>query len=82
MVARLTEEQRGLIAQSAGKPIEVLDPQTNQLFVLMGKNQFEMLRPLFEPVPLSEQERNAQLLEMGKRAGWDDPAFDVYNLRS
>jgi len=80
MVARLTEEQRTLIAQSPGKPVECIDPQTNQLFILMGKTQYEMLRPLFEPVPISEQERLAQLQHMGKRAGWDDPAFDVYNM--
>jgi len=80
MVARLSEEQRQLLAQAQQKPIEILDQQTNQLYILMNKNQYELIRPLFEPVPFSQEEKRQQLTAMGMRAGWDDPTFDVYDL--
>ena len=80
MVARLSEEQRQVLAQAQQKPIEILDQQTNQLYILINKNQYDLLRPLFEPVPYSSEEKEQQLTAMGMRAGWDDPVFDVYDL--
>ncbi len=34
---------------------------------------------LFEEDPVTEKERLFQLEQFGKRAGWDDPAMDMYD---
>jgi hypothetical protein len=34
---------------------------------------------LFTEEPLSPQERQQLLVKAGLRAGWDDPAMDVYD---
>jgi hypothetical protein len=43
MKIELTEQQRQLVRE--GKPIDVVDPQTNEAFVLIPRQQFEELRP-------------------------------------
>ncbi|MFT3881472.1 MAG: hypothetical protein QM703_17625 [Gemmatales bacterium] len=79
MVARLSEEQRLLLMKTQQKPIEIVDSQTNQHYVLMNKTQYDQLLPLMEPTRYSAEEKQQQLAAMGKRAGWDDPVFDVYD---
>lgn len=79
MVARLSEEQRQLLIKAQQKPIEIVDSQTNQHYILMNKTQYDQLLPLLGPSPYSAEEKQQQLAAMGKRAGWDDPAFDVYD---
>ena len=39
----------------------------------------EHLKSLFEDDPVTEQERLFHLQQFGRRAGWDDPAMDVYD---
>jgi hypothetical protein len=34
---------------------------------------------LIEDIPVTDQERQYQLQQFGKRAGWDDPEMDFYN---
>lgn len=48
-------------------------------FVLIRSEVYERLKALFEDDPVTEQERRNQLQQFGKRAGWDDPAMDVYD---
>jgi hypothetical protein len=59
--------------------MEVADPTQRNRYVLVSVEAYEQLKPLFEDDPVTEEERLFHLREAGRRAGWDDPAMDVYN---
>jgi len=58
----LTEQQVRALEQ-ADKPATVLNPKTQETFVLVSKEVFEVMRKWMEPF----------------RSGWDDPTMDVYD---
>jgi hypothetical protein len=78
MTIQLTQEQWADI-QAGEIPVRVSDPGQNTTFVLVRADVYERFKSLFEEDPVSEQERLFQLQQFGKRAGWDDPAMDVYD---
>jgi hypothetical protein len=59
----LSEEQRGELKRR--QPVEVRDPKTNEVYVLLRRDVYEWVR--------------AMAREVNERAGWDDPASDVYD---
>jgi hypothetical protein len=60
---QLTDEQaRALEAQGEGLP-EVANPHTGQTFVLVPREVYEVMR---------------KWMSSFNRAGWDDPALNVY----
>jgi hypothetical protein len=79
MATMLNEEQQRALREQAGKPIEVVDPDTNRVYLIIDREQYERLRPLFEDDPLTDQEQCELLRKAGKRAGWDDPKMDAYD---
>jgi hypothetical protein len=63
----LTDAQRQELRREPGKPVEVIDPATQQRYVLLDREQYERVRPLLEggpgqgepspaPAPLCPQE--------------------------
>jgi hypothetical protein len=80
MTTQITDQQRAAIAAEGDRPVEVIDPQTNRLYVLICQEQYERLKPLFEDEPVSESEQRDLLRRAGQRAGWDDPEMDAYDL--
>ncbi len=44
----LTDEQRRALAAEQGKPLTVIDPATQQRYVLLAREQYERVRSLFE----------------------------------
>jgi hypothetical protein len=70
-------EFKAAIEAAHGGPVEIVDG--DQHYVLIRAEVFERLKQLFDDGPLSDQQRAGLLREAGKRAGWDDPAMDVYN---
>src|SRR5216683_2698275 len=54
MHIELTEQER-LLAQQ-GQPVDVIDPQTNEAYVLIARQRFEQVRSLLNssPLPLGE----------------------------
>jgi hypothetical protein len=58
----LTEQQRSELEKQ--QPVEVRDPKTNEIYVLLRKDLYERVRSLIR--------------EVNERADWDDAAFDVY----
>ena len=78
MATDLTPEQRQAINTAHGGPVEIVDPHT-------GNNSSSCLpasmhlRSIFDDGPLAEHERRDLLRDAGRRAGWDDPAMDVYD---
>lgn len=72
----LTAEQRHELET---QPTEVLDPQTNQVYVLIRKEQFERIQDLldYDDSPWTSEERHTLAWEAGKHAGWED--MDEYD---
>jgi hypothetical protein len=81
MTAHLTAEQQQALDARPETPLRLVDPRTNQTYVLLRAEVYERLEAL-----LNEEERDQfvrdmypHLWEVFGRAGWDDPAMDVYN---
>jgi hypothetical protein len=53
MKIELTEQQRRLAQE--GQPIDVIDPQTNEAYVLLARQRFEQIRPLLIPQPPQQE---------------------------
>jgi hypothetical protein len=73
----LTEEQRRELTNP--EPVAI-DPQTKTKYILVRAEVFQRLRNLLalEPdIPMSEA--YPLMDEVAAKAGWDDPAMDIYN---
>jgi hypothetical protein len=46
----LTEAQRQALQAGCGKPVEVVDPATQERYVLLAREQYEQVRPLLQGV--------------------------------
>ena len=79
MAAILSDELRRELERQGDRPVEVVDPGTNKVYLLVPREQYDRLKPLFEDDPLCEQEKRALLQTAGKRAGWDEPEMDAYD---
>jgi hypothetical protein len=66
--------------RSQSEPVRLTDPETQQQYVVLAAEKYDSLAAsLFSDEPLSAEERKQLLIQAGLRAGWDDPAMDVYN---
>jgi hypothetical protein len=73
----LTEEQRLELANP--EPVAI-DPQTKQTYVLVRAEVYERLRGLlYDDAEFSIREAYPIMDEVAAKAGWDDPAMDIYN---
>jgi hypothetical protein len=79
MAAQLSDELRREIEHQGDRPVEVVDPATNKVYLLIPREQYDKLKPLFENEPLSNLEQRELLRQAGRRAGWDEPAMDAYD---
>jgi hypothetical protein len=59
----LTNEQAQALEHETDLPVTVRDPRTQQVFVLVRQDRYELMQRWAGPF---------------NRAGWDDPALDVY----
>lgn len=78
MATEITPEQRQAI-HATGGPVELVDPETQEHFVLLRAETYQRLHHLFDDGPLTAEQRRDLLAQAGKRAGWDEPEMDVYN---
>jgi hypothetical protein len=78
MIAKLSSELQQAVHEQTG-PISVVDLATNRLYVLISREQYERLRPVFEAEPLTTLEQERLLSDAGRRAGWNDPEMDAYD---
>lgn len=79
MTIQLTAQQWANIQTATQTPVVVSDPSQSQKFVLMPADVYARFRSLFEQDPVTDKEREFHLQQFGRRAGWDDPAMDVYD---
>jgi hypothetical protein len=66
-------------AIKSGRSVNLLEPQSGTECVLMPAEVYQRVQAVFDDLPFSRDERLALLAESGRRAGWDDPAMDVYD---
>jgi hypothetical protein len=75
----LTEQQWADVKQETDIPARVQDPTRSATFVLLRAEVYDRFRSLFEEDPITDEERLNHLQQFGRRAGWDDPAMDIYD---
>ena len=71
----LSEELRAAVKNAGNKPVRLIDPDTNAEFLLIPAVRKEDL----DGSRLTKEEQIQLLIHAGLRAGWDDPAMDIYN---
>ncbi len=79
MAAELTAELQQALRDHGGGATPVVDPSTNRVYILVPKETYERLKPLFEEDPLTLEEQRHLLRGAGRRAGWDDPEMEAYD---
>jgi hypothetical protein len=73
----LTQEQRQLLKQGGDEPLRLLDPETNQEYVLLQAEVYQRLQTLLED--LDPRELYPSLQRALRDEGWDEPHMDEYN---
>lgn len=73
----LTVEQRELLNQSGGDPVHLLDPDTNQEYILLPTHIYDHYRSLLGDI--EPHDLYPALHRALKDEGWDDPKMDEYN---
>jgi hypothetical protein len=73
----LTVEQRALLKQIGGEPLQMIDPDTNQEYVLLATEVYDQLRSVL--TDLDPRDLYPALHRALRADGWDDPQMDEYN---
>ncbi len=74
----LTKEQRQQLER--GNVVDVVDPHTAQVYVLLRKDLYERVqRLLYDDSEWTEDELRLQLSRSAKDNGWDEPGMDGYD---
>jgi hypothetical protein len=74
----LTDEQRQRLAD--GQAVQVTDPETAQLYVVLRQVVYERLqRLLYDDAEWTEDELRLQLARSAKENGWDEPEMETYD---
>jgi hypothetical protein len=79
MATILSKEQQYELEQRGGKPIEVVHPDTQKVYVLIDGEMYNRLRALLDDEPFDLRETYAAQSAAAGAAGWDDPEMDVYD---
>jgi hypothetical protein len=78
MTLPLTEEQLRAVAAHPDEPVRLIDPKTNEVFVLLRADDYERVRSLLGD-DFDIRDTYAAQFASALRAGWGDPAMDDYN---
>jgi hypothetical protein len=74
----LTQDQRQQL--ETGKPVDVVDSETERPYVLLRKDLFEKLRQLLDSrSEWTEEELRSLLAHSYQGNGWDEPEMDAYD---
>ena len=75
---RLTPELQQALDEHTDSPPRVVDPRTNQAYVLLAASQYDRLKALLEQSDDIANTYPAQI-ESAMRAGWDAPEMSDYD---
>jgi len=77
-MVELTEQQVQALEDPGARPLRVVNPRTNETFVLLRVDEYERLKEdEYDDSPWTSEERHALAWEAGKHAGWED--MDEYD---
>lgn len=78
MSQNLTDVLLATMSTTPREPVRVIDPTTQQAYVLLRAEVYERMRSTLE-AEIELSETYAAQEQSAARAGWDDPAMDDYN---
>ena len=74
----LTEQQAQALDVSAGIPPEIVNPVTQETFVLLPMDEYKRLKESeYDDSPWTKDELHALAWDAGKQAGWEE--MDEYD---
>jgi hypothetical protein len=74
----LTEQQSRALDHSDTTPPRVVNPRTNETYILLRVDEYERLKAgEYDDSPWTREELHALAWEAGKSAGWED--MDEYD---
>lgn len=77
---QLTPEMSAVVQKNSSEPVRVVDPATNQTYVLLHEATYQRLQTLlYDDSALEIREAYPLMDDAAAKAGWSDPAMDVYN---
>ena len=76
MTPELSDELRQAVDASDGIPVEIVDPRTQDHYVLMRAEFYERLKGVLDLSEPTDDEQTSLIQQMGKSAGWEDPSSD------
>jgi len=79
MPLAIPDEVREAVLRASGKPVQVVHEPTGETFVVLPQDAYDAMWAETTPEGFTEAEQDYLLREAGKRAGWDNPANDIYN---
>jgi hypothetical protein len=68
----LTEEQMGAMEAADAGPSRVVNPRTNETFVLLRLDEYERLKEEYDDSPWTREELQALAWDRVKQEGWDE----------
>jgi hypothetical protein len=78
MVPQLSSEQQLALEEGGGRPIEVVHPGSQKMYVLISRELYARLLPLFEDKAFDIRETYAAQ-DAALAKVWDDSELDLYN---
>ncbi|HLW66500.1 MAG TPA: hypothetical protein VKS79_14395 [Gemmataceae bacterium] len=76
----LTKEQREAATEHPNDPLELVDPETLQTYVLLRKDRYRQLEQRDNDEAVAAVREAYPLMdEIAAKAGWADPAMDIYD---
>jgi hypothetical protein len=78
MTPKLINDLREVMQDSAGKPVEIQDTKTRQVYVLMTRQEFQRL--IYDDSDLTPEEMQAAAgPALADPEGWDAPGMKDYD---
>ncbi len=76
--SELSDEQRRALEHQQGKPLYIVDANTQETYVLLPAEAYRRAQALFDD-DFAVGDMYAATSKAFGKAGWDDPALDAYN---
>jgi len=67
------------VQAQAGRPVAIVDDQTQQIYYLISAEQFEQVRMLFSDEPFDSRDLYPLIARTAAEAGWCHPGMDDYD---
>jgi hypothetical protein len=79
-MTKLTTEQANALHENDDRPVPVVDPGTNKVYVLVSAEVFERIKPLLGEEEFDIRETYAaQFAAMDTKECWDAPGMERYD---